>query len=118
MQTDPASQPPGAYVDVSPVAQMLGFMLPVMITQDLHARLLPDEVERDAGESYLERLAETLSLAYEAVQNERFDATRTDFQMHLHERDPAGAWCTSQLDLWCCRQGKGYVIGWPEDFWL
>ena len=118
MQTDPASQPEGVYFDVSPVAQMAGFSLPVMVTQDLHLRLLPDVTERAAGKTYLGRLTDVLILARESVQAGGFDQARTPFQVFLSERTPNGSWRTSRLELWCCRQGKGYVIGWPDDFWL
>jgi hypothetical protein len=69
------------------------------LVQDLYERLLPDEAERAHDQNYRERLAEILPLAYEAVQKDRYDATHTNFQAHLNEREPAGAWRTSQINL-------------------
>jgi hypothetical protein len=116
MEVDmPTSQIENAYVNVSVPARELGFTLPVMISYTVHFRLLPDEVENAAGESYLHRLLEVLSLAVEAVKVQDRKETRTAFHAYLHERTVTGHWLTSRVELWCCRQGKGYVIGLPED---
>lgn len=118
MKIDLFSQPENGYVDVSLLARELGFKLPVMLSYEVHFRLLPDEAENQAGESYLHRLLEVLSLALEAVEAQPGNETRTPFYAYLLERPFTGHWLTSRMVLWCCRQGKGYVIGRPEDRWL
>jgi hypothetical protein len=115
MPKDPTSQIENAYVNVSSPAGELGFTLPVMISYAVHFRLLPDEAENAAGESYLHRLLEVLSLAVEAVQVQDRKGARTAFHVYMHKRIVTGHWLTSRVELWCCRQGKGYVIGLPED---
>ncbi len=106
------------YVDVSKVAEKIGFERPVIITCDLHSRLMPDEQETEAGEDYKNRLEEVLSKALEAVHRAEPDVGRITFRAYLHERFSTGQWKLAQLDLWCCRQGKGFVLGYPEDFLL
>lgn len=106
------------YVDVSVLAAEFGFAYNVMLTQDLHLRLLPDPFEKLKGETYVRRLGEVLFLAYEVIQSGSLNGNRIVFQVYLKERIGLGRWQTSRLDLWCCRQGKGYVIGMPDDFWL
>jgi hypothetical protein len=118
MSKDPTSHIQNAYVNVSVPARELGFTLTVMISYAVHFRLLPDEAENAAGESYLHRLLEVLSLAVEAVQAQDRRETRTAFHAYLHERTITGHWLTSRVELWCCRQGRGYVVGLPEDRWL
>ena len=118
MSKYPTSHIENAYVNVSLPARKLGFTLPVMISYAVHFRLLPDEAENAAGESYLHRLLEVLSLAVEAVQAQDRRETRTAFHVYLHERMITGYWLASRVELWCCRQGRGYVVGLPEDGWL
>ncbi len=104
-----------AYVDVSRVAHEFGFRRPVMITQGLHAQLLPTDQETAAGESYLYRLGEVLSQALEAVRATRTGQSSWSFQVLMHISYASGQWYLRRLELCCCQQGKGYVIGDPQD---
>ncbi len=99
-----------SYVDVSRVAAEFGFRQAVIIT-----RLLPDEAETAAGESYLYRLGEVLSQALDAVQATGTGQTSWSFQAFLWEREASGQWSLNRLELRCYRQGKGVVLGFPED---
>ncbi len=104
-----------SYVDVSRVAAEFGFRQAVMITRPLHIRLLPDEAETAAGESYLYRLSEVLSQALDAVQTVRTGQSSWSFQAFLWEGEASGQWSLNRVELRCCRQGKGYIIGFPDD---
>jgi hypothetical protein len=115
MKINSDSQEDNSYVNVSILAREMGFKRPVMLSLDVHHRLLPDQYENAAGQSYLHRLLEMLSFAMEAIEAHKGNEIRIPFQAFLLERAATGHWLTLRVELWCCRQGKGYVIGRPEE---
>jgi hypothetical protein len=107
-----------SYVNVSILARDMGFKRQVMLSLDVHHRLLPDQYENAAGESYLHRLLEMLSIAIDVIEAHKGNEIRIPFQALLLERAATGHWLTIRVELWCCRQGRGYVIGRPEEWGL
>ena len=112
----------GVLVDVSKMASEAGFRYPTAITADLHARITPNEREKELGQSYEGRLWDVVFLASFAARRSGTQ-DRCSFEVGLFEADEAFPHRTHRrtLSLWMVvgpgDQGEPVItIGFPEDF--
>lgn len=112
----------GVLVDVSKMALEAGFRYPTAITDDLHARITPNEREKALGQSYEGRLWDVVFLA-SFIARRSGTQDRCSFDVSLFEADEAPPHRTHCriLSLWMVvgsgDQGEPVItIGFPEDF--
>ncbi len=112
----------GVLVDITQIASEAGFRYPTAITADLHARLTPNQWEKDLGQSYVGRLWDVVFLASFAARLARV-ADQSHFEVSLFEAEeyPPHHTHHSILKLWTVVSPGDecepvITIGFPEDF--
>ncbi|NJD60808.1 MAG: hypothetical protein C3F13_16275 [Anaerolineales bacterium] len=112
----------GVLVDVSQMASEAGFRYATAITAGLHARLTPNERERELGQSYKGRLWDVVFLAsFAARQAGETDQSQFEVSLFEAEEDPPHCTHHNTLNLRIVvgpgDEGEPVItIGFPEDF--
>lgn len=75
----------GVLIDVTEMAKEANFVIPVAITQALHARLQPNEIEKGFGQSYEGRLWDVLYMASLAATKAKDGQNHAHFKFLLAE---------------------------------
>ncbi len=110
----------GVLMDVTEVANQVGFRYPVAITVALHDRLQPSR--HDTGQDYDARLWDVLWVAALSVRLNDYETDTVHFTATQQETDPkTGHLQSIDLRLWAvCGPGDEgepvITIGFPEDF--
>ena len=109
-------------VDVTEIAEEVGFRLPVAITESLHNRLTPSKADADLGQDYNGRLWDVLWLAAFTIKLADPGTDTVTFTIALQEASAkSGRPQNTDLRLRAiCGSGDEgepvITIGFPEDF--